>query len=1712
MTQRTTTTLVAALVAATLASACGDDPVEATVPTTVTVSPASVSLQSLDETVQLTATVKDQNGQAMSGIAVAWTSSDPAVGTVDDSGLVTAVGNGTVTVTATAWSASGTAAVMVDQVPTEVLVDPANDTLLTSGDTLRLSADALDSNGNAVAGAVFAWASTDTLVAVVDDEGLVTGVSAGEVEVTATSEGSTGRAQLTVAAPVPTTVTISPDTVAFHALGQTERLVAEVRDQGGRVMEGEAVSWSSADTLVATVDSAGRVTATGGGATTVAATVGSATATAVVTVTQSAGSVVISPPAATIALGDTLRLAAEAFDENGHAVAGAQFDWSSSDLSVMRVDGSGLATAVGEGRATVTAVADGARGTAEITVENPDRTALVALYNATDGPNWVDNTNWLTDAPLGEWYGVDTDANGRVVRLDLAGRWDMEAQRFIPHGLSGELPPELGDLSALRVLALATNKLSGRIPRELQQLAALRDLKLDNNVLSGPIPPELGRLVALRRLWLDRNLLQGPIPPELGRLQLLELIGLAKNQLTGSIPAELGDLANLQYLGLSENQLTGEIPLQLGDLASLRDLILDHNQLTAEIPPELGDLVSLEILNLSQNWLYGEIPPELGNLASLEVVLLSGNQLTGEIPAELGNLLELRELFLGDNRLSGPIPAALGALVNLRRLVLDENDLSGVLPRTFLELSLERFGWFCGPPETNVCVPGTSEFADWVEGTEAFGGGPFCNASDQRVLTNFFRVTAGSDGWIESEGWLGGPALEEWHGVRTDSLGRVTALHLSDNGLQGPLPVDIARLDALTGIRLDGNPLRGRLPVSLMGLGLREFHYDDTELCEPADDRYRGWLDGIESHRGTGVACAPLTDRDVLAALYWGTGGRGWRHDRHWLSHNRLGQWQGVEVNNDGRVVGLDLPGNDLSGPIPPALGALTHLERLNLSSNDLSGPIPPELGDLANLRSLILAGNQLTGGIPPELGDLSRLRNLVLVGNQLTGGIPPQLGDLSSLQELYLGWNNLSGPIPRELGGLPDLAKLDLSLNDLQGPVPPQLGDLSSLRELYFSLNDLSGPIPRELGNLANLLMLDLSRNDLQGPIPLELGNLASLQSLDLSRNDLQGPIPPELGDLASLLALYLSRNQLTGEIPSELGSLVNLEGLDLSENRLSGPISPSFGKLANLERMLLARNEGLAGILPTSLADVPLQLLMAGGTDLCAPSDRAFQAWLATIPRRWVADCGEAMAYLVQAVQSRTHPVPLVAGEGALLRVFVTARRPTNEALPPVRARFYLDGTERHVVDIPAATSRIPTDVDEGELSESANAEIPGHIVRPGLEMVVEIDPGGSLDPALGVARRIPETGRMSVEVREMPTLDITAIPFLWNTDPDSVIVDVAEGMAADPEQHSLLDETRILLPVRNIEVTVHEPVLSPSNDAFDLLTQTEALRVLEGGGGHYLGLMSGSVARAAGVAYAPGRSSFSRPFSDVVAHELGHNMGLLHAPCGGAGGPDPWFPDPYGRIDAWGHDSRSGRLVSPARTDLMSYCTSKWISGYHFTNALEHRLKDEAASARAATAAPTTSLLLWGGVDSGGNPFLNPAFVAEAPAALPDSAGDHTLTGRDTTGDELFSLNFAMPRIADADGQYSFAFMLPVRPGWADALATITLSGPGGSFTLDGATDAPMAILRNPVTGQIRGFLRDLPQETQAAMDAAGRAVEPGLEVLFSRGIPAASEWRR
>ena len=214
-----------------------------------------------------------------------------------------------------------------------------------------------------------------------------------------------------------------------------------------------------------------------------------------------------------------------------------------------------------------------------------DRNALIALYNATGGQNWRNNANWPSEEPLDAWEGVTTDDRGRVIQLHL-----------VEQLLNGQLPADLGDLTRLKWLNIARNpNLTGNIPPEMAQLTELEVLYLWENDLTGPVPTWLGGLIELQQLSLGHNRLSGSIPLELGRLTKLDTLYLAGNDLTGGIPYSLSDLPSLTRLFLYDNNLGGSIPSVLGNLEMLEYLHLRGNSITGCVPLGLINVLDSDI-------------------------------------------------------------------------------------------------------------------------------------------------------------------------------------------------------------------------------------------------------------------------------------------------------------------------------------------------------------------------------------------------------------------------------------------------------------------------------------------------------------------------------------------------------------------------------------------------------------------------------------------------------------------------------------------------------------------------------------------------------------------------------------------------------------------------------------------------------------------------------------------------------------------------------------------------------------------------------------------------------------------------------------------------------------------------------------------------------------------------------------------------------------
>ena len=299
---------------------------------------------------------------------------------------------------------------------------------------------------------------------------------------------------------------------------------------------------------------------------------------------------------------------------------------------------------------------------------------------------------------------------------------------------------------------------------------------------------------------------------------------------------------------------------------------------------------------------------------------------------------------------------------------------------------------------------------------------PAAPASDDRaVLVELYNATNGA-GWTDNTNWNSSAPLDQWHGVSTDSNGRVTRLGLRGNQLTGSMPSSLGGLTNLEWLFLDDNRLTGPIPSSLGGLANLEWL-----------GLYRNQLTGpIPSSLGG------LTNLRYLALF--------------------VNQLTGSIPSSLGDLANLEtlvLDNNQLTGSLPSSLGGLTNLESLGLNNNQLAGSIPSSLGSLTNLRRVNLIDNQLTGSIPSSLGNLANLQSLSLARNRLTGAIPPSLGNLANLQSLGLAHNRLTGSIP------PALCRFEDGINPQQGGVnlpcgEDDGGDRAVLVELY---NATDGP-----------------------------------------------------------------------------------------------------------------------------------------------------------------------------------------------------------------------------------------------------------------------------------------------------------------------------------------------------------------------------------------------------------------------------------------------------------------------------------------------------------------------------------------------------------------------------------------------------------------------------------------------------------------------------
>ncbi|KAG5560628.1 hypothetical protein RHGRI_003824 [Rhododendron griersonianum] len=362
---------------------------------------------------------------------------------------------------------------------------------------------------------------------------------------------------------------------------------------------------------------------------------------------------------------------------------------------------------------------------------------------------------------------------------------------------SGPIPQSLGNLSKITFLHLSRNRFSGQIPKNFGTLTKLTDLNLLSNNLSGPVPEEIGNLSSLVRFHLRSNNLSGQLPPQVCRGGKLKNFSAANNNFTGPIPVSLKNCTSLYRVRLEYNQLTGNLDQDFGVYPNLTYIDLSHNNLQGKISPKWGECTSLTLLNLGGNSIEGEIPVEISQLNQLVELDLSSNKIYGEIPAQVGQLSKLSLLNLSDNNIFGQIPLEIGGLSNLASLDLSMNMLSGPIPYQIGDISRLIF---------------LSLRTNHLNGSIPYQIGNLVFL--QILLDLSYNSLTG-----EISPQLG-------------KLIRLEALNLSHNSLSGSIPDSFSGMLSLSTIDLSFNKLEGPLPDSkVFNSSLPEAFSHNKNLC-----------------------------------------------------------------------------------------------------------------------------------------------------------------------------------------------------------------------------------------------------------------------------------------------------------------------------------------------------------------------------------------------------------------------------------------------------------------------------------------------------------------------------------------------------------------------------------------------------------------------------------------------------------------------------------------------------------------------------------------------------------------------------------------------------------------------------------------------------------------------------------------------------------------
>jgi Leucine-rich repeat (LRR) protein len=557
-----------------------------------------------------------------------------------------------------------------------------------------------------------------------------------------------------------------------------------------------------------------------------------------------------------------------------------------------------------------------------------DATALKRFFEVSDGPRWINSTNWMSDANVCTWFGITCDASSkRVTEITLPG-----------NNLVGRIAKLVYQMESLTSIALKDNVIhDADFPGFAEAAGKGGESQLQNFDLAGNSLTSLagigGAPTTLQHLHLTENNLQGTLPLELFSLTNIQNVFLSFNHLTGTLPTEIGKLEFLESLYLYSNDLTGTIPSEVGLLTTVKILTLAENKFTGSLPSQVSDMINLETFSahnhiLKKGKLTGSLP-SFEKSPFLSEIKLDGNAIEGDIPSQLmdsSNVTSsLVTIGLSDNLLTGSLPTS---LLKFSSLYLDVtgNQITEVDPKfcqqgAWMSGLVEELGCdalLCPENSWNIDGRATQDLNCTECSSSLFFGATVCESAPLPLMHDWValaRLYQALDGphWNKTQGWKELDALldtsnwEEinatsfnvclWHGIDCENGESVKGIALKNNGLVGTLPTEIF---SMTGLKV-------------LDLSLNTIQVDET------------------------LGLSAIANAKALLQID--------------LSGTKILNIQGIDTAPALTSVfldGLELP----NGPFPNQLLAMTRLEYLHLQYSGLTGTLPTEIGTLSKLKS----------------------------------------------------------------------------------------------------------------------------------------------------------------------------------------------------------------------------------------------------------------------------------------------------------------------------------------------------------------------------------------------------------------------------------------------------------------------------------------------------------------------------------------------------------------------------------------------------------------------------------------------------------------------------------------------------------------------------------------------------------------------------------------